>query len=294
MASSDNVLFIGVDGGGTRCRAALSGLDLQPIATSERASANVHTDFNGATETALAVISDLRITAETSARIHVHLGLAGVVDGAMAKRVRAALPVKNVTVSDDRATTVAGVLAGNTGSVVSIGTGSFIARVTDRGARFLGGWGFRLGDQASGAWLGHRMLMNVLLALDGILPPDGATRDVSKKFSDDPTSMLSFAKTAAPAEYAQLAPIVVNAAQAGDVTAVKLMQEGARYIKDGLKAIGHQPDEPLCLAGGLGAHYAPYLGKTLADSLTDPQGDAVAGALRLAISGYRTQGGAAS
>ncbi|MFV2035146.1 MAG: BadF/BadG/BcrA/BcrD ATPase family protein, partial [Halocynthiibacter sp.] len=218
-----------------------------------------------------------------------HLGLAGIIDIASANRVRAALLMGDVSVSDDRTTSAAGALGGRFGSVVAIGTGSFVARSTASGTQFAGGWGFSLGDQASGAWLGQQLLTTVLLMRDGVVPESALGRTVLADFGDNPAEMLWFSKTATPADYARYAPAVVQAASGGDVTATKLMQEGARYIEGALGAVGHKPHDPLCLIGGVGPYYVPYLNEDIAGKLTEPRGSALDGALRLAVAGYRAK-----
>ncbi|MFV2035544.1 MAG: hypothetical protein ACC631_10650, partial [Halocynthiibacter sp.] len=78
MSNATNILFIGVDGGGTHCRAALCGADLRPITIAEGSAANVFTNFDGAIKSALSVISEVRRAADDTPQIYVHLGLAGI------------------------------------------------------------------------------------------------------------------------------------------------------------------------------------------------------------------------
>lgn len=69
------------------------------------------------------------------------------------------------------------------------------------------------------------------------------------------------------------------AAEAGDPEGRVLMQAGADYIRAALTALGHRPDQPLCLLGGVGRHYAPYLSGLVSQPPLLP---AVSGALILA------------
>ena len=92
---------------------------------------------------------------------------------AIATAIAEALPIDNVTVSDDRPTNMAGALGGTDGYVAAIGTGSFLGRQSGAEQRFIGGWGLRLGDEASGAWLGRRVLSRVLDWRDGVVDGRG-------------------------------------------------------------------------------------------------------------------------
>ena len=71
----------------------------------------------------------------------------------------------------------------------------------------------------------------------------------------------------------------MEAAKAGDSAGLSLMWQGATFLRFALDGLGHRAGEPLCLTGGVGVHYAPYL-----DDLTliAPKGSALDGALALA------------
>ena len=94
--------------------------------------------------------------------------------------------------------------------------------------------------------------------------------------------VVTFSATATPGDYAQLARQVVPAAQAGDVIAQSLMQEGAAFIISALGALGFKAGNRLCLSGGVGPHYAPYLPDTFTSNLAPPAGNALQGAFTLA------------
>lgn len=273
-------VLVGIDGGGSTCRAAV-------LAAGRRhevvlGPANVSADFDGALATIRAAIAELAARAglapEVLARAPAHAGLAGVTDAAMAARVRAALPLARVTVTGDRPTTVAGALGAADGAVAAIGTGSFLGRQVAGVFRGLGGWGFHLGDQASGAWLGRRCLEEVMLEIDGLAAATPLGRSVLAGHGGDPAGIVRFSFAARPADHAALARSVAEAAAAGDPLGARLMAEGADYIRRGLAVLGWRRGETLCLAGGLGPAYAPWLG----EEVVAPQGSALDGALALA------------
>jgi len=63
---------------------------------------------------------------------------------------------------------------------------------------------------------------------------------------------------------------------------IELMQAGAAYLKQAINTLGWQPGEPLCLIGGLGRFYTPFLPDQMVQSVTPPKGTALDGALHLA------------
>lgn len=274
-------LLIGIDGGGTSCRATLL------IGSSARhdvvlGSANVSTDFDAALATINAALAQLAaqagLTLADLATASAHLGLAGVMSPAIAARVAAHLPFAHVTVTDDRPTTIAGALGEADGALAAIGTGSFIGRQAAGKIHGVGGWGFYIGDQASGAWLLRRCLEEVMLAVDGFAPHTDLSHAILREHGDDPGRIVLFSLNSQPADYARLARDVVAAAEAGDPLGARLMQEGAAYIQKALDVVGWTPGEALCLTGGLGPAYGRWLNLPTVAA----KGTALDGALALA------------
>jgi len=280
--STDGLL--GIDGGGTSCRIAL--LWRGNRYESRSGSANVTSDPQGAvgaisvglTDVAKQAGIDVRELRQTPA----HLGLAGATTPAVCDQVKAMLPLVRASVSDDQLTTLAGALTRDDGVVVSIGTGSFLARQQQEARWFLGGHGLALGDEASGAWLGRALLARVLHSVDGLAPFSPLTEDILTEFGGEAGAVSLFAATASPARYGQYAPKVVAAAGAGDVAGLALMQSGAAYILAGLKALTWQEGDALCLMGSLGPLYRPYLPDHVTRCVRAPKGTALDGALFLA------------
>ena len=283
MMQADSPL-IGVDGGGTSCRVALvrSGQSRQEVTGGP---ANVTSDFDGAIATILDLIGNLLRDGD-GAMMHIHLGLAGVTGTGMANRVQVAIlerhPGALVRATGDQVTMAAGALGAADGAVAGIGTGSFVARQSSGQVSSVGGRGLVLGDQASGGWLGLRLLQEVMLIHDGLRGPTGLGDEILSDHGHDPARVIGFARDARPVDFAALAPRIIAAAQQGDRLAQDLLNEGADYIARALGILGWRADEPLCLAGGLGPAYAPYLAPALQACLRPAQGNALDGALYLA------------
>ncbi|OYU40169.1 MAG: ATPase [Pseudorhodobacter sp. PARRP1] len=273
--------LIGVDGGGTSCRAKLLA---GPHARYDvvLGPANVSTDFDAALGTINAALAQLAdqagLTMADLATATAHLGLAGVMNTAIAARVAAHLPFTQATVTDDRPTTIAGALGEANGALAAIGTGSFIGRQVAGKIHGVGGWGFYIGDQASGAWLLRRCLEEVMLAVDGFAAHTDLSRAILREHGDDPGRIVLFSLNSQPADYARLARDVVAAAETGDPLGARLMHEGAAYIHRALDVVGWNPTEALCLTGGLGPAYARWLNLPTISA----KGTALDGALALA------------
>jgi len=276
-------LFIGVDGGGTGCRVAIGTHD-RVLGEGRGGPANVSSDpdlaIRNILDATMLAIADSGVREVASARAH--LGLAGVLTSEQAKRVADAMPFKVAVVTDDRPTTLAGALGDGNGCVAAIGTGSFIGIKRGVDFQYVGGWGLPLGDDASGAWLGRTAFAETLKAHDGLGDRTKLTQAIVTHFDGDPYGLVTFAKNASPAQYAEFAPMVLGAADEWDFMAITLMQSGAQYIETALRTLGLKDGETLCLTGGIGPAYAPFLADEFKGQLGAPLGSALDGALALA------------
>lgn len=293
MDSKPTTSLIGVDGGGTNCRFAMvhngQRYDVQ------MAAANASTDPMGTRATlnkGLSALADAAgIAVSDMGNMPAILGLAGVMDADMAAQIAADIPLRRAVVGDDRRTAMVGALGPHDGCVMGIGTGSFLGRRVDGKDRLLGGWGFILGDDASGAVLGRQALRCTLDVHDGVRAETPLTQAITAKIGA-PSAIVAFATAAKPNDFAALAPDVVAAARDGDPIGTQLMQDGARLIERGLQHLGWQISERICPLGGLAPHYAPYLSPDAAARLTAPEGTALDGALALAAQIARAENSA--
>lgn len=280
--------IVGVDGGGTACRAAIADPGGVVLATATGPAANAATSLAGAVEAVRTTVGAAAEQAgldpgwECGARAH--LGLAGVIRQDIAEAVARKMRFGAVHVTDDRPTVMTGALTGDEGFVAAIGTGSFIGRQSDGSQAFVGGWGLRLGDQASGGWLGQKALAAVLQWRDGLKSGSDLLTELLRRFDGDPAEIVLFAARAAPGDFAALAPLVFDAAEADDAIAKALLDEASDYLRRALAVLGHRPGDPLCLTGGLGPRYATFLGAETAANLVAPKGNALDGAVALARS----------
>jgi glucosamine kinase len=266
----------GVDGGGTSCRAMLRVGDRR--VEGRAGPANASSDFGGAARTLHGLLSELAaqagVTWRDLAQGRGYLGLAGIMSDDDGRQFAQALDLPRAVVADDQNSTIVGALGDADGAVAAIGTGSFLGRQSGQTIRRVGGWGFHLGDQASGGWLGRRALQQVMLARDGLVEDTAFLQDIAVQ-DFGPGGIVAFQFRASPGDYARFAPLIVAS---DDPFAVALLAEGAAYIRAGITALGWQPHEPVCLTGGLGAQYAVHLDLPL----FAPLGTALDGAFTLA------------
>lgn len=283
--------LIGVDGGGTGCRARLTNTDLQELGHGEGGPANVSVNFEASlqnvTDAVQAAIEAAGLSDLPRTEFHLHLALAGMLSDEMEQKVIQACPWPHITVTDDRAAAVAGALGPDDGSLLVIGTGTIIASRRAGKLRVASGWGFRVGDQGSGAWLGKRLLEEVLHAHDGIRAQTVLSREILAQFNNRADEITMFSMEAQQRDYADLAPRLTKALGTGDPLARELMQEGTDHLLAGLKATGFQPGDTLCISGGIGPYIRDCLPDDVTAGLRDILGSPLDGAVLLAQDGTR-------
>lgn len=218
-------------------------------------------------------------------RVHLACALAGSRRSANRVAFFARAPsFGSLTLCSDGHAMVLGAHSGHAGAAVAIGTGIVGNCVTEAGtARQVGGWGFPVRDEASGAWLGRKVLAEALRLLDGYDLEATPLHDaVLAKIGRGADALADWTYLAPSTRYAELAPLVVDAANAGDRAGLRLMRRAAEEVERLVDALDPAGTLPLCFGGSLAAPIlAPMAERTL-QRVRPSQGDACDGALLLA------------
>jgi glucosamine kinase len=275
--------FLGVDGGGTRCRARLRDASGGEIGRAIGPASNIYLDFEEAMQVVRDTIEAAIAPGTAKGAIALGLSLAGISDAEEAKRVAAALPgfARVVAVNDAVAACVGANGLGDGGLIIA-GTGSAgIARVGDK-TTIIGGRGFWLGDDGSAARLGEAALRATLRALDGLELTSGLSQALARHFDDDPLRMSRWASDAKPSDYGAFAPQILDVARSGDARALEIVGEAADAIATLANTLRVLGAERIALVGGFGEPLRPFLPPDVTKLLSRPQRDAVDGAILLA------------
>ncbi|GLK75432.1 N-acetylglucosamine kinase [Methylopila jiangsuensis] len=291
MSPEPSALFLGVDGGGTRCRARLADAQGRPLGEGVSGPANARRGAGAAisacVEAARAALANAGLDQDAFGRVHAGLGLAGVCQSAGREAALAEPhPFASRALTTDFAIACLGAHGGGDGGVVIVGTGSVAyARTGDHEIR-IGGWGFEASDDGGGAPLGREALRHALRAADGLEPFGPLARDTLEAVGGDPEAAVAWVGAAGPAEFGTLAPKVVAHADADPAAAALLDEAAARVSALALRLAGWGA-ERVALAGGLAGVYAPRLSRDAQAVLATPLGDPLDGAVALALRSAR-------
>jgi glucosamine kinase len=279
--------YLGIDGGGTRCRARIedeSGSVLGEASSGPAATRiGVEKVWRAILEAAEAAAGQAGLAREDFTRMRAAIGLAGLGRrGAEAALSKIAHPFASAIFISDGVAACLGAHSGADGAIVVAGTGSVgVGLIGGREIR-LAGYGFPVSDEGSGADIGLQVVRLALRAADrrGELTP--LLSEVLDAFDHDPYQAVAWSEEARPTDYAAFAPIVMRHANLGDPVGRRIVERAADAIGDLLDLFLARAIDRLSLVGGLADAIAPWLTPDLRDRLKRPDADAAAGALLVA------------
>lgn len=278
---------LGIDGGGTSCRAALATADGTVIGRAKSGAANIRTDLTGARSNIVEAARQAFLAAgqnpELIPRTPAILGLAGANVGTYRQQLEAILPFSISRVETDAEIALEGAVGSGDGAMAILGTGTaYMARRQGK-SRAIGGWGFQVGDQGSGARIGRDLLEQTLLAYDGVRAGSPLTHSMLAVFRNNPEDVVEFTTNAKPGDFGGFAPKVFEHAEKGDSVANWILDRVVADVEASLGALDLADDAPLCLLGGLAPLYEPRLSARYQALLKPPLDDALGGAVQMAV-----------
>jgi glucosamine kinase len=266
--------YLGIDGGGSKCRAVIVDSQGSILAEGVGGPANPLHGFQKTIDSILDASN--RALKETDldslGQLIAGVGLAGVnLSGHYQKVNQWQHPFEKMYLTTDLDIANIGAHAGQNGAVIIVGTGSCgFARCGDE-SLILGGHGFPLGDKASGAWMGLEAVKHTLLVLDGFEKASAlASSVISELDIDSALSLSEMIAGRSSRQYAKLASLVFKAAEEGDRVANVIVQEGVAYIVQMVnQLLKHNPTR-LCMIGGLAKYIVPRLPESIAEQFVPP------------------------
>lgn len=282
--------YLGIDAGGSNCRARLIDAGGTVIGTGAGGPANARIGLEALYARLRAVadqaVGEAGLSPAQMVMIRAGIGIAGI----SRPGVRAALtgfdfPFASVEYATDAFIANLGAHGGADGAILILGTGS-VAHVRNGERDFtIGGYGFPISDEGSGAALGLSAMRHALRALDGRTEATPLSRAVTARFDHDTARAIAWMDQASPRDYGGFAPLVMDHAEANDAIARSIVEDAVQHIERFIEAIFEQGASRCALVGGLADRMQPWLRARTVARLSPVMGDPLDGALHLA--GYR-------
>lgn len=271
--------WVGIDGGGTGTRALVADASGRILGRGEAGASALNQGVDQAWRHIAEAVARAGVPGLQLADCALGLGLSGTGVPAQLQGFLAADPgVARLALVTDGFAGLLGAHGGRPGGLLISGTGSVAEALLEDGShRMVGGWGWQIGDEGSGAWLGQQAMKLAQAAYDARAPRGALAEAVYAVAGARREDLLAFCAQAGQGGYASLARLVFE--NEADPAAAALLDEAARAL-DALAQALH-PTLPLALAGSIALRLAPRLSTALQCRRVEPRGDAVAGALWL-------------
>jgi N-acetylglucosamine kinase-like BadF-type ATPase len=262
---------LGIDVGGTKTICLLADEDGQIVASAREEGANLQGAGELALEKVLHTVMENTIAGRDIKPSAICLGIAGVdrsADEAVVYGImkRIGYGARILVVNDALIALQAGV-GDEPGIVIVSGTGSIAYGRNARGdASRAGGWGYVLGDEGSGYWIGRLALRAVVRHADGRGRPTVLTAKLLGHFRAERAAELIhkiYHEEVGPRAIAALAKYVQQARDEGDVVATAILTQAGDELLTAATAVMARLDLKnaaftFVLSGGI-FHAVPWL-----------------------------------
>jgi N-acetylglucosamine kinase-like BadF-type ATPase len=277
------ILVFGADGGGTKTEGVLATPEGEVLARCHAGASNPN--VVGVDESASCVWGLIRECCQSADRMPSEigaavLGLAGAGTPAIRDRLLSALRARlnehqlvlsHLVLEHDARIALEGAFSGRPGVIVIAGTGSVVLAKTPMGEIIrIGGWGRVLGDEGSGYWIGREAVRSLARQFDGREPDGVLRRSIAERFGWRAREAVIVAVYQEEFPLASVAPLVLDACEAGDGSARFILERAADLLIEQLSAaashVETEAEIGVVFLGGLIDHDTVY-GRILAERL---------------------------
>ena len=277
--------FLGIDGGGTKCKARLEDAQGNLLAEAKAGPANAARNLTGSIKAVLEAsekaIAKANINGLTLHHIHAGIGLAGInIPQVKQAFLKQPLPFVSCQITTDLHIACLGAHLGQDGAIVIVGTGSSGIAIHNEQYFEVGGHGFVVGDKGSGAWLGKMAMSHCLETLDGITPNNLLSEQVMSQLEcNNAYDLVNLTLEAKPALFASIAPLVFQLAASQQEDALLLVNQAGTYINKICHRLLSGNLHRLSLIGGITQPLMPYLDNQLRAIIQPAQASPEQGAI---------------
>jgi glucosamine kinase len=292
-ANTDDILYVGIDGGGTNCRVRIESAAGVLLGIGHGGSANPSHGLLTVIESIMTAITSALVQAslpqESISRLVVGAGLAGL-HLPKYRRMMAEWqhPFKALYLTDDLHIATIGAHAGEDGAVAIIGTGFSALSVVGHVQTPIGGYGFLQADHCSGSWIGYQAVQAVLLANDKLAKPTLLRKLLFNKYHVEGVALADKLVGATASEYGRLAPLVFSAAQSNDKVAKDILKQSCEFIEQVVTLLAATLPPRISLIGGIAEQIISQLDQHTVLQLSEPLQTPVQGAIGFAHQQYQT------
>lgn len=288
-------LLIGIDGGGTECRARLCDASGNTLGEGFGGPANARLGgpevMNSIMTASRQAAAEAGLSEGDLSRAYAGFGLAGAnLPSACEALLAEPNPFVQIEIETDAYAAWLGAFEGEDGAILIMGTGSCGLAIIGGVKHDVGGWGAEVSDEASGQWIGREAVRRTLWAYDGRAAPSGLTDAVLAHLGGSAETIVAFATTARPTDFAALVPLVLDHAAKRDPLARALLTEAAADAVRFISRLFEVGAPAVALIGGLAEPLSEWMPHAIRAELVKPRRDPLHGAVLMARRALETRG----
>ena len=225
--------FLGIDAGATATQWALineAGL----VASGSAAAMDGHIYRPSSKERMEQVLNEISTEVKNYKLTSAYMGITGVTsDGSIETLAESILGVSIKVVSDIELAYRANFSEGE-GILLYAGTGSVAFAIDNlSNSHQIGGWGYLLGDEGAGYWIGREAIRHAMFDIEtkAEFEPKSLTSEILDVIGGkDWSSVKSFVYSQERSVIASLSKLVNTSAEAGDVDAIRIIRKAAGHL----------------------------------------------------------------
>lgn len=227
--------YLGIDAGASATKWALineSGL----VLSGQQEAMDGHLYRESSLARMQKVLTEIKAQIKELRVESVYMGITGVThDGSIQNQIKLVFDCDSQIVSDIELAYRANFSDGN-GILLYAGTGSVSFAIDEEGKTHqIGGWGYLLGDEGAGYWIGRESIRHALSVIEsnaGRTPDSLATLVLKAMNANDWNSIKSFVYSQERSKIAALSAIVNMAAEKNDADAILILTKAAAHLAE--------------------------------------------------------------
>ncbi len=251
--------YLGIDAGASATKWAVAD-DAQIIFEGETAAMDGHVYRSSSASRMRAVLAEIASHPSASNISGVTVGITGYAPDNGVEEIFSEFFSCPTKVMTDIELAFEANFPNKSGILLYAGTGSVLYARKNNGEKFrIGGWGYLLGDEGAGYWIGREALRATMIQLDGFqeIPPNSLFDKILKSISaNNWDGIKKFVYSSDRSEIAKLSHIVRQAAEQEDNSSLKILHSAATHLLNLVEsADGVMGDSstPVAFTGGVSA-----------------------------------------
>ena len=251
------MLSLGIDGGASSAKWAVIDQSQTIIFRGDTGAIDGHLYRPESLERFNACLTEIKRIVGDSVIDAITIGITGFgSQKAIHEQISTFFPGALISSSTDIALAYRGEFESGEGIFLYAGTGSVAIHITQEDKEITaGGWGYLLGDEGGGFWIGREALRHLARNAESGNLLDELSQEIGKIIGGTTWSDIrEFTYSKNRSEIAKLSRIVVSLAEAGDQVSLNIISEAAQHLADLVQRLDLRlggSDLPVKFGGGM-------------------------------------------